>query len=152
MSQAVELTRNGLFDYLTKPLNTVDFVACLNRARQRLARPASSGQSEEMIGHSPALGDAMQLLRQAARHATATVLLVGETGTGKDLAAQLLHRWTFPGRFPEPRYVALNCPAVPAEMFEAELFGSEKGAYTGATNAASAWWKQPRAARCSSMR
>ncbi len=132
LSQAVELTRNGLFDYLTKPLNTVDFVACLNRARQRLARPASSGQSEEMIGHSPALGDALQLLRQAARHATATVLLVGETGTGKDLAARLLHRWTFPGRSPEPRYVALNCPAVPAEMFEAELFGSEKGAYTGA--------------------
>jgi len=132
LSQAVELTRNGLFDYLTKPLNTEDFAACLDRAKRRLARPGSSAQGEEMIGGSPALGDAMQLLRQAARHPTATVLLLGETGTGKDLAARLLHRWTFAGRSPEPKYVPLNCPAVPGEMFEAELFGSEKGAYTGA--------------------
>jgi DNA-binding NtrC family response regulator len=132
LSQAVELTRNGLFDYLTKPLNTDEFAACLHRAKQRLARPTAGTQCDEMVGDSPALQEAMQLLRQAARHATATVLLLGETGTGKDLAARLLHRWTFAGRSPEPRYVALNCPAVPAEMFEAELFGSEKGAYTGA--------------------
>ena len=130
LSQAVELTRNGLFDYLTKPLQTADFVACLNRARQRLARPASL-DANEMVGDSPAIHEAITHLRQAARHPGATVLLLGETGTGKDLAARLLHRWTFAGAS-QPNYVPLNCPAVPAEMFEAELFGSERGAYTGA--------------------
>src|SRR6185369_4346979 len=71
-------------------------------------------------------------LEQAARHVNATVLLLGETGTGKDLAARFLHRLTFAERAAKLPYVALNCPNVPAEMFEAELFGSEKGAYTGA--------------------
>jgi DNA-binding NtrC family response regulator len=132
LSQAVELTRNGLFDYLTKPLNTDDFVACLGRARRRLSRPSATAQPEAWVGRSPAMREVTDLLQQAARHSTATVLLLGETGTGKDLAARLLHRWTFAGRSPEPSYVALNCPALPAEIFEAELFGSEKGAYTGA--------------------
>ena len=71
-------------------------------------------------------------LQQAARHGNATVLLLGETGTGKDLAALSLHLFTFGERAGKVPYVALNCPNVPAEMFEAELFGSEKGAYTGA--------------------
>ena len=132
LSQAVELTRNGLFDYLTKPLDIDEFVACLGRARRRLSRRALAAGPEQCVGDSPAMREAMQFLRQAARHPAATVLLLGETGTGKDLAARLLHRWTFAERSPEPPYVALNCPAVPAEMFEAELFGSEKGAYTGA--------------------
>jgi transcriptional regulator with PAS, ATPase and Fis domain len=57
---------------------------------------------------------------------------LGETGTGKDLAARMLHQWTFEATNPQAPYLALNCPAVPGEMFEAELFGSEKGAYTGA--------------------
>jgi DNA-binding NtrC family response regulator len=132
LSQAVELTRNGLFDYLTKPLNADDFTACLARARQRLARPPAPSETDDMIGASPAIREAMVQLRQAAKHAGANVLLLGETGTGKDLAARLLHRLTHGERANGPRYVALNCPAVPAEMFEAELFGSERGAYTGA--------------------
>lgn len=132
LSKAVALTRNGLFDYLTKPLELAEFAACLRRARQRLARPPSATDDEAMIGESPVLREALVRLRQAARHATATVLLLGETGTGKDLAARLLHRWTYENRVPQPRYVALNCPAVPSDIFEAELFGSERGAYTGA--------------------
>ena len=94
LSKAVELTRNGLFDYLTKPLNVSDFTACLHRVRQRLAHPDRVDFGTELVGDSPALREALNSLRQAARHVGTTVLLSGETGTGKDLAARLLHRLT----------------------------------------------------------
>jgi len=132
LSQAVELTRNGLFDYLTKPLNVADFDACLRRVRQRLNHPDRLSGAAELMGDSPAIREVIHTLTQLARHANSTVLLLGETGTGKDLAARMLHRLAHAQRSPEAPYVPLNCSAVPAEMFEAELFGSEKGAYTGA--------------------
>jgi transcriptional regulator with PAS, ATPase and Fis domain len=75
----------------------------------------------------------MTQLRQAARHPTSTVLLTGETGVGKDLAARVLHQLTFAEK--QAAFVPINCGAVPAEMFEAELFGAERGAYTGADKA-----------------
>lgn len=131
LAQAVELTRNGLFDYLTKPIPAEDFVSCLRRAKLRLSRP-NDDTATVMAGESAATAAVLQHLRQAARHPAATVLLLGETGTGKDLAARVLHRLTFGEAAGLTPFVALNCPAVPAEMFEAELFGSEKGAYTGA--------------------
>jgi DNA-binding NtrC family response regulator len=132
LSQAVELTRNGLFDYLTKPLDASAFAALLRRARLRLRRPALESDTDALLGGSPKMREVVLQLQQAARHTDATVLLLGETGTGKDLAARLLHRLTFGGSAAKVPYVALNCPNVPADMFEAELFGSEKGAYTGA--------------------
>ncbi len=132
LAQAVQLTRNGLFDYLTKPLNIADFTACLRRVRQCLSHPDRAGITGELIGESPAMREALNSLRQAARHPGTTVLLLGETGTGKDLAARLLHRLTYAARPELAPYIPLNCSAVPAEMFESELFGSEKGAFTGA--------------------
>jgi len=132
LAQAVELTRNGLFDYLTKPLNVADFTACLRRVRQRLSHPDGAPTAAGLVGESPALREAINYLRQAARHPGTTVLLLGETGTGKDLAARMLHRLTYAARPEAAPYVPLNCSAVPAEMFESELFGSEKGAFTGA--------------------
>jgi len=132
LAQAVELTRNGLFDYLTKPLNTADFTACLHRVRQRLNHPDRAEIARDLIGESPVLREALNSLRQAAGHPGSTVLLLGETGTGKDLAARLLHRLTHARQPATEPYVPLNCSAVPAEMFESELFGSEKGAFTGA--------------------
>jgi len=132
LAQAVELTRNGLFEYLTKPLNVADFAACLHRVRQRLSHPDRGQAAEELLGESAAMRDALNQLRQAARHPATTVLLLGETGTGKDLAARFLHRLTYVAQPELAPYVPLNCSAVPAEMFESELFGSEKGAFTGA--------------------
>ncbi len=132
LSKAVELTRNGLFDYLTKPLNVADFAACLQRVRQCLAHPDRAEVASELVGNAPAMSEALTSLRQAARHPRTTVLLLGETGTGKDLAARLLHRLTYAGHPAKAPYVPLNCSAVPVEMFESELFGSEKGAFTGA--------------------
>ena len=131
LSQAVELTRNGLFDYLTKPLDANAFRSLLGRAKLRLQRPALESDTDALLGSSAKIREVVLQLEQVARHADATVLLLGETGTGKDLAARYLHRLTFGANNAAP-YVALNCPNVPAEMFEAELFGSEKGAYTGA--------------------
>jgi DNA-binding NtrC family response regulator len=132
LSQAVELTRNGLFDYLTKPVNADDFAALVRRARLRLGRPETESDAGALLGNSSAMREVNRQLQQAARHLNANVLLLGETGTGKDVAARVLHRFTFADRASQMPYVALNCPNVPAEMFEAELFGSEKGAYTGA--------------------
>ena len=132
LGNAVELTRNGLFDYLTKPLNISDLTACLRRVRQRLNHPDRAEIASELTGESPAMREALNSLRQVARHAGTTVLLSGETGTGKDLAARLLHRLTYSAAPAKAPYVPLNCSAVPAEMFESELFGSEKGAFTGA--------------------
>ncbi len=132
LSQAVEMTRNGLFDYLTKPLDAAAFIALLRRAKLRLRRPPLESDLDVLLGDSPKLQSVVLQLQQAARHQSATVLLTGETGTGKDVAARLLHRLSFGERAAKAPYMALNCPNVPAEMFEAELFGSEKGAYTGA--------------------
>ena len=132
LSQAVELTRNGLFDYLTKPLDASAFAALLGRAKLRLHRPALDSDTDVLLGNSPRMREVALQLEQASRHPRATVLLLGETGTGKDLAARYLHRLTFGDAAAKTAYVALNCPNIPADMFEAELFGNEKGAYTGA--------------------
>jgi DNA-binding NtrC family response regulator len=130
LRQAVALTRNGLFDYLTKPLTVEALSECIARARRRLA--SAPGEDDgELLGDSPVMREVLHLLRQAARHPSAIVLLYGETGTGKDLAARTLHRMTFPTDGSAAPYVALNCSALPEAMFEAELFGSEKGSYTG---------------------
>lgn len=132
LTQAVELTRNGLFDYLTKPLNLPDFVACVHRARQRWTHPDQIPDSVELVGDSPLIREVLASLRQVARHPETTVLLTGETGTGKDLAARWVHGLSHPGKAAAAPYIPLNCSAVPAEMFESELFGAEKGAFTGA--------------------
>jgi DNA-binding NtrC family response regulator len=132
LAQAVELTRNGLFDYLTKPLNMEDFIACLRRVKQRLSHPDPAEGPQELAGETPAIREVIHSLKQIARHPSTTVLLTGETGTGKDLAARMIHRLTHAGSQTAPAYVPLNCSAVPSEMFESELFGSEKGAFTGA--------------------
>jgi DNA-binding NtrC family response regulator len=83
-----------------------------------------------MFSESAAMRGVLQQLKQAAKHAASTVLLTGETGAGKDLAARVLHQLSFPdGKAP---FIAVNCAALPAEMFESELFGAERGAFTGA--------------------
>jgi DNA-binding NtrC family response regulator len=130
LSEAIALTRNGLFEYLTKPISVDALAACLSRAKLRMnSRDASAGKVD-FLGESAAVREVVTQLRQAAKHSTSTVLLTGETGVGKDLAARVLHRLTF-GEKQAP-YIAVNCGALPAEMFEAELFGAERGAYTGA--------------------
>ena len=132
LGQAIALTRNGLFDYLTKPVELDALAAVIRRARARAAARPVRAVEEVSWGVSSAMREVYSQLQQVARHATATVLLTGESGVGKDVAARALHRLTFGERAAEAPYVPLNCAAVPGDMFEAELFGAEKGAYTGA--------------------
>ncbi len=132
LNEAIALTRNGLFDYLTKPVDADALAQCLRRARLRIRQQERAPESEGAFGNSAAMRTLLDELRQAARHATATVLLTGESGAGKDVAARTLHRLTYCERAAQAPFVAVNCAAVPGEMFEAELFGAERGAYTGA--------------------
>ena len=130
LGEAVSLTRNGLFEYLTKPLGVEALAACLQRAKLRLATRVAPASAVECFGETPAMRAVLAQLRQAAQHAASTVLLEGETGTGKEVAARALHALAFPDG-PAP-FVAVNCAALPGEMFESELFGAERGAFTGA--------------------
>jgi len=132
LGEAVRLTRNGLFDYLTKPVDLDVLTACLNRALLRIRSQASTMNPGEWLGDSTAMRGVNVQLEQASKHLAATVLFTGESGTGKDLAARVLHSLSFPDSPDKQPFVAVNCSAIPHDMFEAELFGAEKGAYTGA--------------------
>ena len=130
LGEAVSLTRNGLFEYLTKPISVDSLAAALGRAKLRMQTRQAPATAIEMFGESPAMREILQQLTQAAKHAASTVLLTGETGAGKDLAARVLHQLSYP-KSGAP-FIAVNCAALPAEMFESELFGAERGAFTGA--------------------
>lgn len=86
--------------------------------------------TRSVVGKSPAFEKTLTLIRKVAEHSS-TVLLIGETGTGKEVLAHEVHRLSQQGRRGGP-FVALNCAAIPAELFESELFGHERGAFTGA--------------------
>jgi len=96
LREAVALTRNGLFEYITKPVSVDALAACLGRAKLRLRAGTGVAGDAEWFGESAASRDVLQQLRQAARHPASTVLLTGETGAGKDLAARILHQLSFP--------------------------------------------------------
>ena len=130
LSEAVTLTRNGLFEYITKPVPAAALAASIERAKLRLRSRLLPEKSTNWFGDAPAMREIMAQLAQAARHGGSTVLLTGETGTGKDVAARMLHQLGKPKA--GEAFIALNCAALPGEMFESELFGAERGAFTGA--------------------
>ena len=136
---AVEANARGAYDYLPKPFDLNDLTRVVKRA---LAKddPAASGATADgdgdhpgeptpLVGRSPAM---QEVYRQIARLAATdlTVLISGESGTGKELIARALH--DFGGRAEQP-FVAINMAAIPRELIESELFGHERGAFTGAT-------------------
>ncbi len=135
---AVEAMKAGAFDYITKPVNpeelkltaarALEHVALREEVRNLRASLDRKYGFENLLGRSPAW---LQLLDMASRAARAhsTVLLRGETGTGKDLLARAIHRNS--PRKDRP-FVAINCGAIPRELIESELFGHVRGAFTGA--------------------
>jgi DNA-binding NtrC family response regulator len=128
LSTAVELTKTGLLNYLTKPYSLVQLRACLAQAlAHRQRQPARRDHLFTSV--SSCMQPVYNMARQAAANPSATVLITGETGVGKDVLARTIHRLTHAGEKP---FVSLNCATLPADMFEAELFGAERGAYTGA--------------------
>lgn len=136
---AVEAIRKGASDYLNKPVplnvlrervgKLVNEARRRNRSAQLEDELAATNEFQGLVGRSPRMWDVYSRVRRIAPHYR-TVLVTGETGTGKDLVAQALHRLspTAAGR-----YVVLNCSAVVETLFESELFGHVKGSFTGAT-------------------
>ncbi|MEA2062708.1 MAG: sigma-54 dependent transcriptional regulator [Gemmatimonadota bacterium] len=135
---AVEAIRRGALDFITKPFDNRQIVPMLARIEQKMARkdPATDGgKSSEfleiekaVIGRSPPMRHLKHLVRVCAE-SEANVLLCGETGTGKDLAASVIHRLSERHFYP---FVKLNCAVFPENLIENELFGHERGAFTGA--------------------
>jgi two-component system, NtrC family, nitrogen regulation response regulator NtrX len=138
IADAVEATRAGAFDFLEKPL-TRDRVllalkngleqSALRRENERLRELV--GDAPRMIGSSPAFKAVVEQATLVAR-SDARVLLIGESGTGKELLAAHIHRES---PFASGPFVKMNCAAIPTELLESELFGHEKGAFTGAASA-----------------
>ncbi len=133
---AVKAVKMGAFDFIEKPLSADKLLLTVERALnyRRLAAEnqilkARPGQDYSMIGHSPAF---LELLRkiEVVAPTPASVLITGENGVGKELAARTLHQLS--QRADRPM-VEVNCAAIPEELVESELFGHEKGAFTGAT-------------------
>jgi two-component system nitrogen regulation response regulator NtrX len=138
IAEAVEATRAGAFDFLEKPLSRDRVLlalknaleqASLRRENERLRELVAEGP--KMIGASPAFQHAVEQATLAAR-SDARVLLIGESGTGKELLAAHIHQAS---PFAAGPFVKVNCAAIPTELLESELFGHEKGAFTGAAAA-----------------
>ena len=133
LSTAVRATEAGAFDYLPKPFDldalTATVASALARGRRLVDDlPASEEQAVALIGRSPAMQDVYRVIARVVSNEL-TVLITGESGTGKELVAQAIHDLGPRRRAP---FVAINMAAIPRELIEAELFGHEKGAFTGA--------------------
>ena len=129
---AVEATRLGAFDYLPKPLDRDKLLVVLRNAVER-ARLRSEildlKPKYRILGESRAMREVLAVVKQVAPVET-RVLITGESGTGKELIAREIHRLS---KRAEKPFVEVNCAAIPAELIESELFGHEKGSFTGAT-------------------
>jgi DNA-binding NtrC family response regulator len=138
IATAVEAMKKGAFDYLTKPVDTRQLRQVLDKALERSAaferaeryrkELLETGSFGRMVGMSVPMQRLYELMSQVGPSA-ASVLIVGESGTGKELVARTLHELS-PRR--EARFVAVNCAAIPETLLESEIFGHEKGAFTGA--------------------
>jgi two-component system response regulator HydG len=135
IESAIELIKAGAFDYLTKPLATDDLLLAVDRALEesrgrrheaQRARLAETVVPPGFVGDSPAMRALYQLIGRAGR-SSHPVLITGESGTGKELVARALHARSNRGAF-----VTVNCGALPENLLESELFGHERGAFTGA--------------------
>jgi two-component system nitrogen regulation response regulator NtrX len=136
ISTAVEATKKGAFDFIEKPFASERVLVSLRNALdQRRLRDENKSLKKavevrhQMIGDSGALKQVMAAVGRAAP-TNATVLITGESGVGKELVARTIHRNSLRSR---ERFVQVNCAAIPEELIESELFGHEKGSFTGAT-------------------
>src|SRR6478752_2341626 len=132
LDSAVSAFRGGAFEYLPKPFDVDHAVALIRRASADVpatTAPASGvADDTEMLGQAPAMQEVFRAIGRLS-HSHATVLVTGESGTGKELVARALHRHSPRASAP---FVAINTAAIPKDLLESELFGHERGAFTGA--------------------
>ena len=137
LDSAVNAYQSGAFEYLPKPFDIDEAVTLVQRALSHVREQSKSSEqpllvkATEIIGEAPAMQEVFRAVGRLSR-SSISVLINGQSGTGKELVAQALHRHS-------PRakqtFIALNMAAIPADLIESELFGHEKGAFTGAQNA-----------------
>ncbi|MBD9678409.1 nitrogen regulation protein NR(I) [Pseudomonas sp. PDM18] len=136
LDSAVASYQGGAFEYLPKPFDVDEAVSLVKRANQHaqeqqgLEAPANQTRTPEIIGEAPAMQEVFRAIGRLS-HSNITVLINGESGTGKELVAHALHRHSPRAASP---FIALNMAAIPKDLMESELFGHEKGAFTGAAN------------------
>ena len=132
LESAVAAFQGGAYEYLPKPFDVDHAVELIRRAMDESLRrseaPASVDGEPEILGHAPAMQEVFRAIGRLSQ-SQATVLITGESGTGKELVARALHRHS--PRAAKP-FVAINTAAIPKDLLESELFGHERGAFTGA--------------------
>jgi two-component system nitrogen regulation response regulator GlnG len=137
----IEAMKYGAYDYVMKPFDPPKIIALVNKAlqahRDQAAAPPhytplinTADYQEGIVGNSEAMQTVIKTIGQVAT-SDVTVLITGESGTGKELVARCLHHHSLRARAP---FLAVNCAAIPENLIESELFGHEKGAFTGATS------------------
>jgi two-component system nitrogen regulation response regulator NtrX len=137
IDMAVKATKMGAFDFLEKPPSMERIITAVNNAleqirlrRENIRLLKSSVLEDEMVGESKAIGDVKAVIDKAAS-TNARVFITGDNGTGKELVAKAIHRKSLRA---DKSFIKVNCAAIPDELIESELFGHEKGSFTGAVN------------------
>ena len=132
LDSAVAAFQGGAYEYLPKPFDVDQAVDLIRRALDESRREAEAvepaAQTPEILGHAPAMQEVFRAIGRLSQ-SSATVLITGESGTGKELVARALHRHS--ARFSRP-FIAINTAAMPKDLLESELFGHERGSFTGA--------------------
>jgi len=140
INTAVQAMRLGAFDYVQKPFESEEILVVVDRAiehtklvveNQAFRANAEATPPKVLVGESRAMLEVKERITQVAASGSATVLISGESGTGKENVAQVIHSQSARGGSGRPM-ICLNCAALPANLLESELFGHEKGAFTGA--------------------
>ena len=141
---AIKASEKGAYDYIPKPFDLTELVSIVRRALAEPKTPQVPGGSDDvqdnmpLVGRSPAMQDIYRALARMMQ-TDLTVTITGESGTGKELVARALHDY---GRRRKGPFVAINMAAIPRELIESELFGHEKGAFTGAQSRSSGRFEQ----------
>ncbi|TAM99656.1 MAG: nitrogen regulation protein NR(I) [Rhizobiaceae bacterium] len=141
---AIRASEHGAYDYLPKPFDLTELLAIVSRALSDPKRPQAERRSEEqpeqmpLVGRSAAMQDIYRMLARMMQ-TDLTVMISGESGTGKELVARALHDY---GRRRHGPFIAINMAAIPRDLIESELFGHEKGAFTGAQNRSTGRFEQ----------
>ncbi len=144
LQTAISATKQGAYEYLPKPFDLEELLNLLVNAiesrnvKREKVKPYRSGDKQLIIGRSPAMQDLYKSIARLSQN-DLTVMIYGESGTGKELVAKALHQY---GPRSDQPFIALNMAAIPSELIESELFGHEKGSFTGAHQKTDGKFKQ----------